>query len=323
MRAFVTGATGFIGGYLVRALVEGGHSVTALVRSPGRAAHLKDLGVTLAGGDVTEPSTLEGPMRLADTVFHLAAWYEIGAADRTRMYRVNVRGTEHVIAAARAAGIERIVYCSSVAVLGCRPIGDVATEQTAHPGSFGSIYEETKWQAHGRAMEQAAAGAPLVAVMPGAVYGPGDASVIGRLLRIYSKGWLVACPSQDSGFSWVHVADLADGIVAAAQKGRVGEAYVLGGENASIGDVFRALAPITGIRAPRFEVPRWLMRAGVPISPLVGKALGAGPRIVQEGLSAMSGSWMASSSKAEHELGYTFRGVAEAMAETVEWMKEN
>ncbi|HVL91111.1 MAG TPA: NAD-dependent epimerase/dehydratase family protein [Actinomycetota bacterium] len=323
MRALVTGATGFIGGRLVPRLVERGHRVTALVRSPDRAAGLREMGVTLAGGDITEPATLEGPMRKADAVFHLAAWYEMGVGDRTKMYQVNVRGTEHVLAAAREAGVGRIVHCSTVGALGAGPIGDIRSETSQHSGAFGSVYEETKWQAHQVARRAAADGAPVVIVMPGAVYGPGDPSVLGAMIRLYAKGWLIALPFQDSGFSWVHVDDVAEGIVLAHEKGRAGEEYVIGGANATVGDVFRQLAPLTGIRAPRFELPGWMLRASMPLSPVIARTLNAGPRIVQDALSSMRGSFMAFSTKAEAELGYRHRSIEEGMPETVEWFKEN
>lgn len=323
MRALVTGATGFIGGRLARTLTESGYRVTALVRSPDRATALRELGATLVAGDVTEPATLEGPMRRAEIVFHLAAWYQMGVADRAKMYQINVRGTEHVLDAASAAGVRRVVHCSSVAALGCHPTGDISSETSEHPGTFGSAYEETKWEAHRRAAAAAAAGAPVVIAMPGAVYGPGDTSVLGALLRFYAKGRLVACPFQDAGFSWVHVDDVAAGLVAAGEKGRDGEPYILGGENLSIRDLLRDLEPITGIRPPRFEVPSWLVRASRPLSPLIGRVVGAGPRIVADGIASMRGSWMAFSTKAERELGYAYRSVADGMPAAIDWFKEH
>lgn len=323
MRALVTGATGFIGGYLVRALIERGDRVTALVRTPDRAQHLKELGATLVPGDVTEPSTLPGPMRKADAVFHLAGWYQIGIVDRAKMYQINVRGTEHVLKAAVDAGIGQIVHVSSVAALGRQPIGEIATETTPHPGSFHSAYEETKWQAHRHARAVADAGAPVVIAMPGVVYGPGDHSAVGRLIRMYAKGWLIACPYQDTGMSWVHVADVAEGILATHDNGKAGQDYILGGDNLSIRDLLATMEPITGIRAPRFDVPRWMMRATAPLAPVIGLAMRAGPRVSSEGRATMDGSWMAFSTKAMRDLGYTYRGVAEAMPETILWFREN
>jgi nucleoside-diphosphate-sugar epimerase len=323
MRAFITGATGFIGGRVAKALVERGDEVTALVRSPDKAGALRGLGVTLVGGDITEPSTLQGPIRRAEAVYHLAAWYEVGVTDRTRMYQINVRGTEHVMDAAAAAGVERVVYCSSVVVFGMRSIGDIADETTEHEGGFGSLYEETKWQAHMKVRERARAGLPVITVMPGGVFGPGDQSPIAILLRLYSKGWLIAVPFPQTEFSFIQVDDLADGFLAAFDKGRPGEEYVLGGENLSIREVFLRLEPITGIRPPRFGVPSWLVRASIPISPLIARALKQGPHVMQDAMGTMGGSFMASSAKAQRELGFAFRSLEDTMPETIEWLKEH
>ena len=128
MRAFVTGATGFIGGHVARRLVERGWQVTALARSPERTGALKELGITVVPGDVTEPATLQGPMAKADAVFHLAAWYQLGVSDRMKMVQINVIGTENVMDAAAEAGIEKIVYCSSVAALGTHQPGEIPDE---------------------------------------------------------------------------------------------------------------------------------------------------------------------------------------------------
>ena len=323
MRAFVTGATGFIGGHVAQRLAEGGWSVTALARSPDRAAALREAGVTIVPGDVTEPKTLEGPMRRADAVFHLAAWYQLGVNDRMRMFQINVKGTENVIRAAADAGVARIVHCSSVAALGTHSPGEVPDETVRHHGRFGSVYEETKWMAHERVREMAAEGIPVVIVLPGAVYGPGDTSVLGTLVRFYAKGWLLACPFQSAGFSWVRVEDVADGMIGAHDKGRVGESYILGGDNATVRELLNRIAPLTGIRSPRISVGSRLMRISLPLSPIVGKILKQPSGIVRDGMATMSGSMEFSSEKARRELGYTFRSLEEGMPETVAWYKEN
>lgn len=323
MRAFVTGATGFIGGHVARRLAHEGHEVTALARSPDRTSGLREAGVAIVKGDVTEPQSLLGPIRRADAVFHIAAWYQLGATDRTRMYQINVKGTENVIRAATDAGVERVVYCSSVAVLGTHAPGEIPDETAVHDGRYGSMYEEMKWMAHQRVHELVAEGAPVVTVMPGAVYGPGDSSILGVLLRFYAKGWLVALPFQDAGVSWVRVEDVADGIIAAHDKGRIGEDYILAGDNATIGNLLRRIAPITGIRAPRLKLSNRLVRLSLPLSPLVGRILRQPAGIVREGLESLSGSIEFSSEKARRELGYTFRSVEEGMPEVVEWYREN
>lgn len=323
MRAFVTGATGFIGGHVARRLVERGWTVTALARTPDRAAPLKEIGVTVVPGDVTEPSSLVGPMRRADAVFHLAAWYQLGVSDRMRMFQINVKGTENVMDAADEAEVPRIVYCSSVAVLGTHAAGEVPDETARHDGRFGSSYEETKWMAHQRVHEIAAEGSPVVTVMPGAVYGAGDTSILGVLLRFYAKGWLVALPFQDAGVSWVRVEDVADGVVSAHDKGRIGEDYILGGDNATIGELLHRISPLTGIRAPRISIGRRLVRASMPLSPIIGKILKQPPGILRDGLESLTGSIEFSSEKARRELGYAFRSVEEGMPDVVAWYRDN
>jgi dihydroflavonol-4-reductase len=317
MRAFVTGATGFIGGRLARALSARGDDVTVLARDPARARALGALrGVTVAQGDITDAESVHAATGGHDAVFHLAAWYALGVRDRARMEAVNVGGTSTVLAAARDAGIARTVYCSTIAALGRAPHGGIGNEDTAHPGTFGSAYEETKRRAHDVALSFAAEGLPLVVGMPGATYGPGDHSMVGLLLRLYAKRILVACPFQDTGLSWVHVADVAQGLLALHDKGRNGEAYVLGGDNETIAGMFARVAPLTGLRAPA-SMPNFLLRAVAPISGPFARLLGQEPDLLREGLASLDGSWMFSSDKAAREIGYVWRAVEEGVAETV------
>ena len=323
MRAFITGATGFIGGHVARRLVESGWQVTALARSPERGAALRELGVTLVPGDVTEPTSLPGPIAKADAVFHIAAWYQLGVNDRMRMFQINVKGTENVMQAAWNAGIPKVVYCSSVAVLGVHEPGVIPDETAKHSGRFTSVYEETKWMAHERVREFVAEGMPVVSVMPAAVYGPGDTSVLGTLMRFYAKGWLIACPFMEAGVSWVRVEDVADGFLLAHDKGRIGEDYILGGDNATIREMLTRVAPLTGTRVPRFSVGPRMMKLGLPLSPLVGKILKQPPGIVRDGMESLTGSIEFSSDKARRELGYAFRSVEEGVPDTVQWYREN
>src|SRR5439155_16327647 len=180
--------------------------------------------------------------------FHLAAWYAIGVRDLERMEQVNVGGTVNVLDAAAEAGIPRVVYCSTIAALGTVPGGGISDETDVHQGNYGSNYEQTKLRAHRFAAERAAAGAPILTVMPGATYGPGDESMVGVLLKLYAKGLLVACPFQETGLSWVHVEDVADGMVRAFEKGEPGVCYILGGDNESIRGMFARIKPLTGRR---------------------------------------------------------------------------
>jgi len=262
-------------------------------------------------------------MAKADAVFHLAAWYQLGSNDRMRMVQINVKGTENVLNAAAEAGVERIVYCSSVAALGTHAAGEVPDETAKHSGTYGSTYEETKWMAHQRVRAMAEDGARVVTVMPGAVYGPADVSILGVLMRFYAKGWLLACPFMEAGVSWVRVEDVADGMIAAHDKGRIGEDYILGGDNATIREMLTRVAPLTGIRVPRLSVGPRLMKLSLPLAPIVGRILRQPAGIVRDGLESLSGSIEYSSEKARRELGYAFRSVEEGVPETVRWYREN
>jgi len=312
MRAYVTGATGFIGSRVARALIDQGWDVTVLARNPERAREIAQAGADIAIGDITDPAWLNATMPGHDAVFHLAAWYAIGVRDLARMEQINVGGTVNVLDAATEAGIARVVYCSTIAALGTVPGGGISDETDVHQGNYGSNYEQTKLRAHRIAAERATAGAPIVTVMPGATYGPGDHSMVGVLLKMYAKGLLVACPFQETGLSWVHVDDIANGIVAAHDKGETGEGYVLGGDNETIGGVFARLKPLTGRRAP-MNLPNWTVKAATPFGPLIARMLKQEPDLLKEGLTSLNGSWMYSSKKAEAGIGYRHRSIEEGL----------
>lgn len=320
MRAFVTGGTGFIGGRMVERLLDDGWEVSALVRSPERAARIRDRGATLVLGDVTEPGTFEGPIKGADAVLHLAAYYALGVDDRERMMRINVQGTEDVLRAAGDARVPRILYCSSVAALGSGPPGSVGDETRVHHGEFPSVYEESKWLAHEATLRLVAGGLPVVSVMPGAVYGPGDVSFISVLLGLYAKRRLVVCSFRDSVASWVHVDDVVDGMARALGKAPGGESYLLGGDNESIGGLLARIKPLTGIKPPRVWVPDWVARASMPLSPLLSRMLKQAPGAVRDGTRTLSGSLAFTSAKAERDFGYRFRPVEEGLPPYIEML---
>jgi dihydroflavonol-4-reductase len=283
---------------------------------------MQERGVTLVPGDITEPDTFVDAMKGSAAVLHLAAYYALGVKDREQMMRANVGGTESVLRAAGDAGVPRILYCSSVAALGSGPEGSIGDETRAHHGEFSSIYEESKWFAHEAAQRLATEGLPIVSVMPGAVYGPGDVSFVSVLLRLYAKRRLVVCSYRDSGASWVHVDDVVDGIARAVDKGPAGETYVLGGDNATIGQLLDRLAPLTGIKAPRVWVPEWIARASMPLSPLFSRLLKQAPGAVRDGSRTLSGSIAFSSAKAERDLGYRFRSVEEGLPPYIKALAE-
>ena len=223
-RYFVTGATGFLGGEVVKQLIGRGHQVAALVRSADKASFLKILGVDVHVGDITDRDTLRAPMENADGVFHVAAWYKIGVRreDSSSAERVNVDGTRNVLETARDLGIARVVYTSTVGVFGDTH-GKLVDENHYARGPFLTEYDRTKWMAHYEvALPMARAGLPLVIAMPGTVYGPGDTSGIHATLVQLLRGRLHTTP-RGVQFCWGYIADVARGLQQAMDNGRIGE----------------------------------------------------------------------------------------------------
>jgi len=250
MRVFVTGATGFVMGAVARALRARGDAVTALVRNPSRAASLTALGCDLVAGDVTEAAAVTSNLSRCDALVHGAAIYEIGVdAERRRaMEETNVTGTRRILDAARAAGIPRIVYVSTIAAFG-NTHGAIVAEGHRPTSAPTSAYEDTKRRAHEIALDAARHGAPIVIVQPGQVYGPNDHSAVGANFRALAEGRLRYRAFEGLGLNLVHVDDLADGIVRALDRGRAGECYVLGGELTTLGAAYRAVAGAPPIAA--------------------------------------------------------------------------
>ncbi|MDP9243459.1 MAG: NAD-dependent epimerase/dehydratase family protein [Chloroflexota bacterium] len=310
MRAFVTGGGGFIGLALVRRLRERGDEVRALVRSTARADALDGLGCELREGDLASVEQLRGQMAGCDAVFHLAGIYRVGIprSERPAMYAANVTGTANVLDAATAAGVPRTVAVSTINAFGNtgRHVVD-ETYRRPEPARYVSYYDETKHLAHLLAGARIAAGAAVLIVQPGGVYGPGDHSAIGGLMRQAAEGRLRALTFPDLGMNMVHVDDVAAGICLAHDRGRIGEAYVLGGEITTLGQLVRKAAAAGGRRPPRVTVPSWLVRAVAAPAGLIGPLLGNRANI-GELISASDGvTYWARDAKARRELGYAPR----------------
>jgi dihydroflavonol-4-reductase len=319
VRAFVTGGTGFIGGHLVRGLRDRGDQVVALIRDPDRARALEESGCELLPGTLETVDSMARGMRGCDAVFHVAAMYRVGipGSERPAMYEANVRGTRRVIDAATEAGVARTVYVSTIGAFG-NTRGEVVDETYRHPGhAYLSYYEETKVLAHRVAEERIAAGAPVVIVQPGGVYGPGDHSDLGTLIDRIRQGKLPFKVFPESGFNWVHVDDVVQGTLLAHDRGRIGESYVLGGQLGTLEDMIDAVAAASGVRPPRRTLPGWVVKAGIPFGPLVGRAMGVGPNLRESIRSADGVTYWAIDAKARRELGYSPRDLATGVRETL------
>lgn len=293
MKAFVTGATGFLGGRLTEQLRVRGDEVVALNR---RTTPLSDR------------EALRTAMQGCDAVFHLAAVYKVGVprSERERMFETNVHGTENVIDAACDAHVPRIVYVSTVNVFGNThgAVVDETYERT--PGDWLSAYDWTKYEAHQVAKGRIERGAPVVIAQPGAIYGPGDHSELGAQLEQARNGKLRFKALADVGVNAVHVDDVAAGLLLVHDHGSIGESYVLGGEITTLGEMIDLVAP----KPVRLSVPTVLLKAMIPAGPLIGKAMGTGPNL-RELISASAGvTYWATDAKARSELGYEPRGLA-------------
>ncbi len=319
MKVFVTGGTGFIGGAVVRQLRGRGDEVVCLVRNPAKATAVVELGCETVAGDLSHVDAIRNGMEGCDAVIHAAAIYEVGipVSQRQAMRDANVGGTERVLGAARDAKIPKVIYVSTVGIGSTH--GKVIDESYEYPGGdFTSCYEETKWEAHQVAKGLIAEGLPCTIVQPGGVYGPGDTSSIAELLNQFLAGRMPLIPFPELGICLAHVEDTAAGIVLALDKGAAGEAYFLSGPATTVRETIGILAKVSGRKAPRGAIPTPLMKAMIPIGPLVGRMMGQPPNL-RELISAADGvTFWASNEKAARELGYAPRGIEEGIRQTLE-----
>lgn len=313
MRVLVTGGNGFIGRAVVRRLAGRGDSVIAIVRDPGQAPMLAALGVDLQRGDLSRTPAVVEAMRGCDAAIHLAGQYRVGiaAAERPAMHDRNVGTTLRVLDAAAVSGLSRLVAISTVNTFGDTGGRIVDEHHRRDIGQgFLSWYDETKFLAHRAVEERMAAGAAIVMAMPGAVYGQGDHSGIGGQLRAAHDGTLRYVAMADTGISAAHVDDVASGVVAALDRGRVGESYILGGENTRLIDAMRIAARLGGRTLARFVIPPPLLRMVARTPAPIAVRAGLPPDLAEVVRAGLGVTYWASSAKAATELGYVPRDLS-------------
>jgi len=317
MKYFLTGATGFIGGRVARELVAAGHAVVYIVRDPAKATDLAALGVAVHRGDVTEKESMRAPMAGVDGVFHIAGWYKVGVKDARDGERINVGGTRNTLELMRDHGIPKGVYTSTVAVFSDTH-GRLVNESYIYNGPHLSEYDRTKWVAHHEVADpMIAAGLPLVIVLPGVVYGPGDTSSVRTTFRQYLRRKLPAIPAR-TDFSWAHVDDIARGHILAMEAGTPGESYIIAGPEHTFADALEIAAGITGIPAPRFHIPSVAMKGIAALMGVAGRVLPVPPNYSAEYLRVGAGTtYIGDNTKARRELGYTPRPLEEGLRETL------
>uniref|UniRef100_A0A0D9VQE8 NAD-dependent epimerase/dehydratase domain-containing protein n=1 Tax=Leersia perrieri TaxID=77586 RepID=A0A0D9VQE8_9ORYZ len=326
MRVVVTGATGYLGGRLCAALAGAGHAVRAFARRSSDASGLPS-SVELAYGDVTDEASLAAAFDGCDAVFHVAAAVEPWLPDPSVFTTVNVGGLKNVLEAAkRTPTVKKIIYTSSFFAIGPTD-GYVADETQKHQEkTFCTEYEKSKVLADRIALQAAAEGVPITIVYPGVIYGPGKLTTGNLVSRILIERFNGRLPGYiGDGYdreSFCHVNDVVNGHIAALEKGRVGERYLLTGENLSFKHIFNMAANITNTKAPLFHVPLWLIEVYGWISVFVSHITGKLPFISYPTVHVLRHQWAYSCDKAKRELGYSPRNLTEGLSEMLLWLKD-
>ncbi len=320
MDVLVTGGTGFVGANLVHELLKDGCGVRVLVRRSSDRTALEGCDVEFVEGDLLDPASLRRAAAGARVVYHVAADYRLWAPDPDALYRANVEGTRQLLSAAGEAGAARVVYTSTVGTLGTPPDGSPGTETT--PVSLADMvgaYKRSKFLAERVAEEWIGRGLPVVIVNPSAPVGPWDVkpTPTGQMIVDFLKGKMFA--SLDTGLNLVHVRDVARGHILAAERGRIGEKYILGSQNLSLIEIFRMLERLTGLRAPRLRIPypvAWLAAASMEGW---ARVAGGAPRVPLSAVRMARKRMYFDASKAVRELGLPQTDPGTALREAVEW----
>ena len=325
MLAFVTGATGFLGSHVARALADQGADLRLLVRPTSNLSNLEGLNAETATGDLRDAASLERAMSCCDTVFHVAADYRLWVRDPEEMYRSNVEGTRALLEAARKNRVRRVVYTSSVATMGFTRNGHPADEDS--PVSLADMighYKRSKFMAEQIALEAGRSGMHVVTVNPTTPIGEQDVkpTPTGRIVVDFLKRKFPAY--VETGLNLVDVRVCARGHIAALEKGKSGERYILGGEDLTLKQILDRLGRITGLPSPKIKLPYFFALAtGVVDEVFTGRILKREPRATIDTVRMGRKKMFASSDKAERELGWKIVPVGDALRRAVEWFRGN
>jgi dihydroflavonol-4-reductase len=323
MRAFITGATGFVGANLARRLLEKGYQVRALVRPQSDPKNLQGLDIDRIEGDLLSPDLTE-QIRGCQVAFHVAAHYSLWQSDRQQLYDSNVLGTRNVLAALRDAGVKRTVYTSSVAAIGVKGNGASADETYQSPvENLVGDYKKSKYWAEQEAHAAVRNGQDIVIVNPSTPIGPWDVKptptgdIIVRFLRRGMPVYL------NTGLNLIHVQDVAEGHILALEQGKTGDRYILGNENVTLAQMLDILSKLTGLPAPKGQVPAWIPLSAAWVDEQVLARLGKTPSVPLDGVRMSQQLMFYDPSKARRELGLPQTSIRTALQEAVDWFLEN
>jgi dihydroflavonol-4-reductase len=324
-KVLVTGASGFVGSAVAKRLVEQGFAVRALVRPSSQRSHLADLDLEFVHGDLRDPISVKQALRGIRYLFHVAADYRLWARDRNEILMSNVAGTRTIMTEAKRAGVERIVYTSSVATLALPADGSPADETMPLPDGKGiGTYKQSKVAAE-RLVEAMIAhdGLPAVIVNPSTPIGPRDVkpTPTGRIIVEAASGRMPGF--VDTGLNLVHVDDVADGHLAALRHGRIGERYILGGQNATFAQMLADIAGLVGRRAPRLKFPRAAIMPIACAAEAAAFVTGREPFATVDGLRMAKYRMFFTAAKAERELGIRARPYLTALEDAISWFRQH
>lgn len=323
MRALVTGATGFVGAAVARALIRDGWEVRALARKGSDRRNVQHLPIEVVEGNLADKASLGRALSECVALFHVAADYRLGALDPGQLYQTNVEGTRNILDASREAGVRRIVYTSSVATVGIPADGSPGNEDTP-VGITDMIghYKRSKFLAEQVVREAAQSGTPVVIVNPSTPIGPGDVkpTPTGQMVLDAAAGRMPAY--VDTGLNIVHVDDVAAGHVLAFDRGRVGDRYILGGKDMTLRDILIEIARLTGRKPPRIRLPTGVVFPIAYVAEAVARVTGRPGRITVEGVRMARKRMFFSSDKAKRELGYQWRPPTQALQDAITWLRE-
>lgn len=324
MKALVTGATGFVGAAVVRALIKTGVDVRVLARRDSAFTNLQEFKIDGVYGDLRDKASLGKALADCQQLYHVAAHYALWARNPSIFYEVNVAGTKNLMEAARDVGTERIVYCSTIGAIGLPPEGGLGTENT--PVSLSQMaghYKRSKYLAEQEVLRLAKEGLPVVIVNPSAPVGEGDVkpTPTGQVIVDFMKGRMPAY--IETGMNIIDVDDVAAGHLLAMEKGRLGERYILGCKNLMLREVFEILSRLTGINAPSVKLPRGLVLPLAYLNLAFSYMTGIPPRIPLEGVKMAKYKMHYDCSKAIRELGLPQTPPEVALEKAVRWFRDH
>ncbi len=322
---FISGATGFIGSKLVEALLKRGHKIHALARTTSNKTGLERNNITIVEGDILDKESLLRGIKGCTHVFHLAAYAKNWAKDPSVFYRFNVEGMRNIFEVSKKCNVERVVLTSTIVTFGPTPPGVIADETIVRTQNYFTEYEETKSIAEREALEWAKKGFPVVIVNPTRVYGPGkltEGNSVSLMLDQYDRGKFPVLLNRGvNKGNYVFVDDLVQGHILAMERGTIGERYILGGENASLKELFQLVDEITGRRHIQINLSPSLAMTYGYLNKFFAETFGIYPQITPGWVKTFLYDWVYTSAKAERELGYTITPLKEGIRTTIEWLR--